>query len=168
MAALGSYLDCGLWRGDDHQSGDHADFRYSLAVSALTDTQFISLRRFVWGSANQISRASTEFTMYRLYKLWSLWKKQDALMQVQQLCINVATCLLAVRSGLSPGRRSDLQMHSIFLAVSELRVTAAIARTNSRRKTVELGFMDHPLSNKLLVTRKWTAPRFDRTGSVAR
>ena len=31
--------------------------------------------------------------------------------QAQQSCINAAICLLAVRSGLSPARRSDLQAH---------------------------------------------------------
>jgi hypothetical protein len=31
--------------------------------------------------------------------------------QTQQSCVNTAICLLAVRSGLSPGRRSDLQAH---------------------------------------------------------
>jgi hypothetical protein len=31
--------------------------------------------------------------------------------QVQQSCVNAAICLLAVRSGSSPRRRSDLQVH---------------------------------------------------------
>ena len=31
--------------------------------------------------------------------------------QTQQACVNAAICLLAVRSGLSPDRRPDLQAH---------------------------------------------------------
>ena len=42
--------------------------------------------------------------------------------QIQQLCANAATCLLAVRSGLSPGRKSDLQMHRTPSAVGDCRV----------------------------------------------
>jgi hypothetical protein len=42
--------------------------------------------------------------------------------QIQQLCVNAATCLLAVRSGLSPGRKSDLQMHRIPSAFGDCRV----------------------------------------------
>jgi hypothetical protein len=42
--------------------------------------------------------------------------------QIQQLCINAATCLLAVRSGLSPGRKSDLQMYRIHSAFCDYRV----------------------------------------------
>ena len=41
---------------------------------------------------------------------------------IQQLCINAATCLLAVRSGLSPGRKSDLQMHRTPSAFGDCRV----------------------------------------------
>jgi hypothetical protein len=41
--------------------------------------------------------------------------------QIQQLCVNAATCLLAVRSGLSPGRKSDLQMHRTPLAFGDHR-----------------------------------------------
>jgi hypothetical protein len=37
--------------------------------------------------------------------------------QTQQVCVNAAICLLAVRSGLSPDRRSDLQLHHTSLAV---------------------------------------------------
>jgi hypothetical protein len=37
--------------------------------------------------------------------------------QTQQVCVNAAICLLAVRSGLSPDRRSDLQLHHMSLAV---------------------------------------------------
>ena len=42
--------------------------------------------------------------------------------QIQQLCVNAATCLLAVRSGLSPGRKSDLQMHRTHSAFGDYRV----------------------------------------------
>jgi len=42
--------------------------------------------------------------------------------QIQQLCVNAATCLLAVRSGLSPGRKSDLQMHRTFSASGDYGV----------------------------------------------
>ena len=42
--------------------------------------------------------------------------------QIQQLCVNAATCLLAVRSGLSPGRKSDLQMHRTPSAFCDYRV----------------------------------------------
>jgi hypothetical protein len=42
--------------------------------------------------------------------------------QIQQLCVNAATCLLAVRSGLSPGRKSDLQMHRTPSAFGDYRV----------------------------------------------
>ena len=42
--------------------------------------------------------------------------------QIQQSCVNAATCLLAVRSGLSPGRKSDLQMHRTFSASGDYRV----------------------------------------------
>ena len=42
--------------------------------------------------------------------------------QIQQLCVNAATCLLAVRSGLSPGRKPDLQMHRTFSASCDYRV----------------------------------------------
>jgi hypothetical protein len=42
--------------------------------------------------------------------------------QIQQLCVNAATCLLAVRSGLSPGRKSDLQMHRTHSAFGDHRV----------------------------------------------
>jgi hypothetical protein len=42
--------------------------------------------------------------------------------QIQQLCINAATCLLSVRSGLSPGRKSDLQMHRTPSAFGDCRV----------------------------------------------
>jgi hypothetical protein len=37
--------------------------------------------------------------------------------QIQQACVNAAICLLAIRSGLSPHRRSDLQLHHPPLAV---------------------------------------------------
>jgi hypothetical protein len=37
--------------------------------------------------------------------------------QTQQTCVNAAICLLAVRSGLSPDRRSDFQAHHTSLAV---------------------------------------------------
>jgi hypothetical protein len=36
--------------------------------------------------------------------------------QTQQACVNAAICVLAVRSGLSPDRRSDLQLHYASLA----------------------------------------------------
>ena len=36
-------------------------------------------------------------------------------------CVNAATCLLAVRSGLSPGRKSDLQMHRTLSAFGDHR-----------------------------------------------
>jgi hypothetical protein len=39
--------------------------------------------------------------------------------QAQQSCVNAAICLLAVRSGLSPGRRSDLQVHYTSLALGD-------------------------------------------------
>ena len=42
--------------------------------------------------------------------------------QIQQLCADAATCLLAVRSGLSPGRKSDLQMHRTPSAFGDYRV----------------------------------------------
>jgi hypothetical protein len=42
--------------------------------------------------------------------------------QIQQLCVNAATCLLAVRCGLSPGRKSDLQMHRTPSAFGDYRV----------------------------------------------
>ena len=42
--------------------------------------------------------------------------------QIQQSCVNAATCLLAVRSGLSPGRKSDLQMHRTHSAFGDYRV----------------------------------------------
>ena len=41
--------------------------------------------------------------------------------QIQQLCVNAAF-LLAVRSGLSPGRKSDLQMYRIHSAFCDYRV----------------------------------------------
>ena len=41
--------------------------------------------------------------------------------QIQQACVNAAICLLAARSGLSPGRRSDLQAHYTALAFRECR-----------------------------------------------
>ena len=41
--------------------------------------------------------------------------------QTQQSCVNAAICLLAVRSGLSPQRRSDLQMSYTSLALGECR-----------------------------------------------
>jgi hypothetical protein len=37
--------------------------------------------------------------------------------RTQQVCVNAAICLLAVRSGLSPDRRSDLQPQHTSLAV---------------------------------------------------
>ena len=37
--------------------------------------------------------------------------------QTQQACVNAAICLLAVRSGLSPDRRFDLQLHHTSLAI---------------------------------------------------
>jgi len=36
--------------------------------------------------------------------------------QAQQSCVNATICLLAIRSGLSPGRRSDLQVPYTSLA----------------------------------------------------
>src|ERR1700722_10251422 len=42
--------------------------------------------------------------------------------QIQQSCVNAATCLLAFRSGLSPGRKSDLQMYRTFSASDDYRV----------------------------------------------
>jgi hypothetical protein len=41
--------------------------------------------------------------------------------QTQQACVNAVICLLAVRSGLSPDRRSDLQAHYTSLAFRERR-----------------------------------------------
>ena len=40
--------------------------------------------------------------------------------QAQQSCVNAAICLLAVRSGLSPGRRSAPQVHD-SLALGDQR-----------------------------------------------
>ena len=37
--------------------------------------------------------------------------------QIQQSYVNAATCLLAVRSGLSPGRKSDRLNHCIYIAI---------------------------------------------------
>ena len=37
--------------------------------------------------------------------------------QTQQACVNAAICLLAVRSALSPDRRSDFQLHRTSLEV---------------------------------------------------
>jgi hypothetical protein len=54
--------------------------------------------------------------------------------QVQQSFVNAAICLLAVRSGLSPGRRSELQTHYTSLALGDQRrLTAsnAISRATS-------------------------------------
>ena len=53
--------------------------------------------------------------------------------QIQQLCVNAALCLLAVRSGLSPGRKSDLQMHRTPSALGDYRVlfVSATSRTVS-------------------------------------
>jgi hypothetical protein len=42
--------------------------------------------------------------------------------QIQQSCVNAATCLLAVRSGLSPGRKSDLQTHRTHSPFGDYRV----------------------------------------------
>ena len=39
--------------------------------------------------------------------------------QTQQACVNAAICLLAVRSGMSPDRRSDLQARYTSLAFRE-------------------------------------------------
>jgi len=39
--------------------------------------------------------------------------------QAQQACVNAAICLLAVRSGWSPGHRSDLQAHHTSWAFRE-------------------------------------------------
>ena len=41
--------------------------------------------------------------------------------QTQQSCVNAAICLLAVRSGLLPDRRSDLQVRHTSLAFCERR-----------------------------------------------
>jgi len=41
--------------------------------------------------------------------------------QTQQACVNAAICLLAVRSALSPDRRSDLQAHYTAMAFRECR-----------------------------------------------
>ena len=41
--------------------------------------------------------------------------------QAQQSCVNAAICLLAVRSGSSPRRRSDLQVHYTSLALGDRR-----------------------------------------------
>ena len=41
--------------------------------------------------------------------------------QAQQSCVNAAICLFAVRSGLSPWRRSDLQVHFTSLALGDRR-----------------------------------------------
>jgi hypothetical protein len=43
--------------------------------------------------------------------------------QVQQSCVNAAICLLAVRSGSSPRRRSDLQVHYTSLALGGQRLS---------------------------------------------
>ena len=41
--------------------------------------------------------------------------------QAQQLCVTAAICLLAVLSGSSPRRRSDLQVHYTSLALGYRR-----------------------------------------------
>ena len=41
--------------------------------------------------------------------------------QTQQACVNAVICLLAVQSGFSPDRRSDLQAHYTSLAFRERR-----------------------------------------------
>jgi hypothetical protein len=53
--------------------------------------------------------------------------------QIQQSCVNAATCLLAFRSSLSPGRKSDLQMHRTHSAFGDYRVlfVSDIGRTVS-------------------------------------
>jgi hypothetical protein len=55
--------------------------------------------------------------------------------QIQQLCVNAATCLLAIRSGSSPNRKSGLQMHRAFVAFDDLRGSAVsdIRRTNAQK-----------------------------------
>jgi hypothetical protein len=47
---------------------------------------------------------------------------QSHAQQIQQSCINAAICLLAVRSGLSPQRRSDLQLLRTPLPLGDRRV----------------------------------------------
>jgi hypothetical protein len=47
--------------------------------------------------------------------------------QTQQACVNTAICLLAVRSGLSPDRRPDLQAHFMSLAFREGRALVGSA-----------------------------------------
>jgi hypothetical protein len=47
--------------------------------------------------------------------------------QTQQACVNAAICLLAVRSGLSPDRRPDLQAHFMSLAFRERRALVGSA-----------------------------------------
>jgi stage V sporulation protein SpoVS len=41
--------------------------------------------------------------------------------QIQQSCMNVAVCALAVRSGFLADRRADLQMRHAFLFASDRR-----------------------------------------------
>jgi hypothetical protein len=51
--------------------------------------------------------------------------------QTQQACVNAAICLLAVRSGLSPDRRPDLQAHfmsSVFRECRGLVRSATVCR----------------------------------------
>ena len=47
--------------------------------------------------------------------------------QTQQACMNAAICLLAVRSGMSPDRRSDLQARYTSLAFRECRGLVGLA-----------------------------------------
>jgi hypothetical protein len=53
--------------------------------------------------------------------------------QIQQLCVNAASSLLAIRSGLSPDRKSGLRIHHTLLAFGDLRRSAAsnVRRTDS-------------------------------------
>jgi hypothetical protein len=50
--------------------------------------------------------------------------------QAQQSCVNAAICLLAVRSGLIAGRRSDLQTHYTSLAFCAQRGSLASVSTS--------------------------------------
>jgi len=47
--------------------------------------------------------------------------------QAQRSYINAAVCLLAVRSGLSPGRRTDLQVHYTSLSLGDRRGLSKIS-----------------------------------------
>jgi hypothetical protein len=95
---------------------------YRIAFLKMHSGTFRKLFRFLITSTLLDRGWSMTLSSTVFFLLFAIVLTRADNQQIQQLCVDAATCLLAVRSGLSPGRKSDLQMHRTPSAFGDYRV----------------------------------------------